>query len=223
MILIRLENMKKVFHNGRKAKTIFQHVNLQFWYKGLYIIKGTSGSGKSTLLKLLAGLIYPTAGQYYYKGKQLAFHDRAMAKFRHQECGFIFQNYQLITGMNALENVAFPLIVEGISLREAEEKAKKLFSFFHLEDKLSASVNTLSGGEKQRIAIMRAMIMNPSFYLCDEPTGALDSKNAHFVMQMLKDIARDHLVIVVTHQQALAKKYGDKIFILKDGCFYEEK
>lgn len=223
MILIRLENIKKTFRIGKETKTIFQQVNLQFWYKGLYIIKGASGSGKSTLLKLLAGLVYPTTGQYYYKDNLLTFQDRSMARFRHRECGFIFQNYQLIDGMNALENVAFPLIVDGLSTNQAEKKAKELFSLFHLEDKMQDSVKTLSGGEKQRIAIMRAMVMNPSFYLCDEPTGALDSENAHFVMQMLKKIALEHLVIVVTHHHGLAKKYGDKILVLKEGHFYEEK
>lgn len=221
MILINLKGIKKVFYKGRTKIEVLKGVNVRFWYKGFYALIGKSGSGKSTLLKIIAGLQFPTSGTYSFNNETLDYDERKMSIFRNTKIGMVFQNYQLIERFTPLENVSFPLIIRGIDRETSEKKAYELFKKFSLENKMTANVNDLSGGEKQRIAILRAMISNPQVYLLDEPTGALDNDNAIKVMEMFLEISESNLVIMVTHNVALAKKYADKIYYLEDGVLHE--
>lgn len=221
MELIELKNIKKDFNNDDKKISVLKDINIKFLNRGLYVIVGSSGEGKSTLLKIIAGLSRQTGGMFLFRGKELAKDDCNMAMYRNTHVGFVFQNYQLIEGLTPLENVAFPLIIRGNKKIIAEERAYQLFVKFKLEKLINQSVKTLSGGEKQRVAILRAMINNPSFYLLDEPSGALDSENTKFMMDMFKIISNDKLVIMVTHNLMLAKEYADKILFLKEGVIYE--
>lgn len=221
MELIELKNIKKDFNNNDKKISVLKDINIKFLNKGLYVIVGSSGEGKSTLLKIIAGLSLQTEGTFLFKGKKLEKDDCNMAMYRNIYVGFVFQNYQLIEGLTPLENVAFPLIIRGNKKIMAEERAYQLFVKFKLEKLIHQSVKTLSGGEKQRVAILRAMINNPSFYLLDEPSGALDSENTKYMMDMFKIISNDKLVIMVTHNLMLAKEYADTILFLKEGVIYE--
>ncbi len=221
MELIELKNIKKDFNNNDKKISVLKDINIKFLNKGLYVIVGSSGEGKSTLLKIIAGLSLQTEGTFLFKGKKLEKDDCNMAMYRNIHVGFVFQNYQLIEGLTPLENVAFPLIIRGNKKIMAEERAYQLFVKFKLEKLIHQSVKTLSGGEKQRVAILRAMINNPSFYLLDEPSGALDSENTKYMMDMFKIISNDKLVIMVTHNLMLAKEYADTILFLKEGVIYE--
>lgn len=221
MELIELKNIKKDFNNNDKKISVLKDINIKFLNKGLYVIVGSSGEGKSTLLKIIAGLSLQTEGTFLFKGNKLEKDDCNMAMYRNIYVGFVFQNYQLIEGLTPLENVAFPLIIRGNKKIMAEERAYQLFVKFKLEKLIHQSVKTLSGGEKQRVAILRAMINNPSFYLLDEPSGALDSENTKYMMDMFKIISNDKLVIMVTHNLMLAKEYADTILFLKEGVIYE--
>lgn len=184
------------------------------------MIEGASGSGKSTLLKILAGLLLPTSGKYFFRGSSLYNNKYLLPNFRNREVGMLFQNYQLVRSLTPLENVAFPLLIRRTTLKDAKEQATLLFKRFHLEHKMHCSVDTLSGGEKQRIAFLRALIVNPSFLLCDEPTGALDEENARLLLEALKEISKEKLVVVVTHNPMVFKRYGDQRFLLKEGALY---
>ncbi len=221
MVLIELKKIKKDFYKSDKKVSILKNVSIDFQNNGFYVIVGSSGCGKSTLLKIIAGLCSKTSGTYLFKGKELNYEDRSISSFRNNYIGFVFQNYQLLESLSPLENVAFPLIVRGNKKAIAQKRAHKLFTKFGLEKLLNQNINTLSGGEKQRIAILRAMINNPSFYLLDEPSGALDSENTQYMMKVFKNISKEKLVIMVTHNLLLAKQYADKILLLKEGVIYE--
>lgn len=221
MMLIELKKIKKNYYKNTKKIEVLKDVNVRFWYKGFYALVGSSGSGKSTLLKIIAGLVNPTSGECLFKGRSIGIKDKDMSNFLNTQIGFVFQNYQLIESFSPIENVAFPLIIKGVARKEAEKRAAQLFRQFNLEKIMNQDISTLSGGEKQRVAVLRAMINNPSIFLLDEPTGALDKENSKLLIEMLKSIAKDKLVIMVTHNFYLAKKYADKIYLLKEGVLVE--
>lgn len=221
MVLIELKRIKKDFYKEDNKISVLKNINVKFLSSGFYAIVGASGCGKSTLLKIIAGLCSKTAGTFLFKGEELKNDDAFISEFRNNHIGFVFQNYQLLESLSPLENVAFPLIVRGNKKAIAEKRALNLFTKFGLEKLINQSINTLSGGEKQRIAILRAMINNPSFYLLDEPSGALDSENTQYMMKVFKNISKEKLVIMVTHNISLAETYADKLLFLKEGIIYE--
>lgn len=223
MEMIELKNITKRFIVEKKSFYVLKDVSLTLSNHGFIVIEGASGSGKSTLLKILAGLLLPTSGKYFYRGSSLYNNKYQLANFRNQEVGMLFQNYQLVSSLTPLENVAFPLLIRRRTLKEAKEQATILFKRFHLEHKMESPIDTLSGGEKQRVAFLRALIVNPSFLLCDEPTGALDEENALLLLETLKETSKEKLVIVVTHNPMIFPLYGDKRYILKEGELYEDE
>lgn len=207
------------FGKGDSSFWALRNVNLVFPIRGCFAIKGKSGSGKSTLLNLIAKLLDPTEGHIYFQGKDIAhLKGNQLADFRLHNIALVYQHYNLISGSTCLENVALPLLMSGASKRKANQKAKSLLASFGLEKFSKKKVDRLSGGEKQRVAIARSLINEPEILLADEPTGALDSSNSRSVMETLKEIAKDRLVIFVSHNDELINEYADQVIEVKDGC-----
>lgn len=182
-------------------------------------VRGPSGCGKSTLMHLLAGLDSPTAGALHVDG--LALHragDAALTEFRRGRLGVVFQFFNLLPTMNVLENVAFPLLLQGVDRSESEARARELISRVGLADRARHFVHQLSGGEQQRTAIARGLVHQPALLIADEPTGNLDSESAAAVLRLLESIARDHLttLIVVTHSDEVARS-ASRIVDMRDG------
>lgn len=214
--LIETINVSKKIINGKKDITILSEINFCVYRGEMLAITGKSGSGKSTLLSILAGLDAPTTGQINYEGEDL-YKKNDMEKFRLNEIGLIFQNYNLINELTCKQNIEVPLIFsENKSIEE--EQINLLLEKLDLKDKNNIYPSQLSGGEQQRVAIARAMIHNPSVIFADEPTGALDSKNADNIIQILQQYKeqRNAAVVVVTHDMDIANKCDRKL-VLADG------
>ena len=186
--------------------------------KGILTIVGKSGSGKSTLLNILYGIEKPTEGSIKFLGKSLnKMSDKKFAQFHSHYASMVFQHYNLFSNLTALDNVALPLLIRGVKRKDALYKAKNLFKKFNLENIINQKADTLSGGEKQRVAILRSIITSPKVILCDEPTGALDTVNSKIVMDMFKEISRDITIIMVSHNLELVNAYADRIIKMVDG------
>ncbi len=182
-------------------------------------ISGPSGCGKSTLMHLIAGLDTPSSGQIFVDG--LSLHDagdEALTDFRRHRLGLVFQFFNLLPTMNVIENVAFPLLLQGVSHRESEERANALLELVKMKARARHFVHQLSGGEQQRTAIARALVHRPSLLIADEPTGNLDSASAEMVMELLTQIGRDRLatLIIVTHSEHVARAASRRI-AMSDG------
>ncbi|HRI33605.1 MAG TPA: ABC transporter ATP-binding protein, partial [Saprospiraceae bacterium] len=177
-----------------------------------------SGSGKSTLMNLIGCLDSPTSGEYILHGIDVSkMSDSELADVRNKEIGFVFQTFNLLPRMTALENVALPLVYAGVSKADREERARKVLLEVGLADRMTHKPNELSGGQRQRVAIARALINNPAIILADEPTGNLDSKTSEEIMNIFKEIhKRGNTIIVVTHEPDIAA-FADRIVRLKDG------
>ncbi len=194
------------------------NINLAFEETGLVGIIGKSGSGKSTLLNMIARIDEPTKGEIFLNGKKYDKKKKNKYRFYRNEVGIVFQNYQLIEDKTCLYNVALPLLTCGCNKKKAFNKARLMLDYVNIKTSLHNQVcNQLSGGEKQRVAIARAIINNQSVILCDEPTGALDTKNSKVVMELLKTISKTRLVIIVSHNLQLIDKYCDRKIELNDG------
>ncbi|MNL06651.1 Lipoprotein-releasing system ATP-binding protein LolD [compost metagenome] len=179
---------------------------------------GPSGSGKTTLLSILGFVIYPTEGEVVYKGKKVSeLKESDLATLRLHEIGFIFQQFNLIEPLNALENVMQPLILQGIKKNEATKRAKIALEEVGLDTRMYTLPKRLSGGQKQRVAIARALVTSPSMILCDEPTASLDAKSAESIMKELKTLAsKNKVVVIVTHDLRL-RQYADKVIYVEEG------
>ncbi|MCD8195128.1 MAG: ATP-binding cassette domain-containing protein [Coprobacillus sp.] len=188
---------------------------------GLVFIKGKSGSGKSTIINLISLLDKPTSGSIFYDGDDiLSYNEKQVVSYRKDEIGIIFQNYHLFEYETVLYNVELPLLIDNIS--GAEEIARDYLAKVDIkEDLFNHKVEDLSGGEKQRIALVRALIKNPRFLLCDEPTGAVDSTNSHIIMDLLKEESKHKLVIVVSHNEELINEYADQIITIDGGALID--
>ena len=219
MELIQLVNVGKVYKVDEKENCVLKHFSYGFPSSGLYGIIGKSGSGKSTLLNMISLLDKPTSGDVYFNSENMTkWSSKRKIQFRNKEIGIIFQHYYLVESENVIYNIALPFLISGGSEKEGKAKATKLLESINYRKELYTQVvSNLSGGEKQRVAILRALINDPKVILADEPTGALDSRNSVLIMEMLKDISKTKLVIVVTHNIELIKKYADKTIELKDG------
>ena len=192
--------------------------------KGDYVsIVGTSGSGKSTLMHLIGCLDKPTSGKLFIENTDVSrLTDEDLARIRRNKIGFIFQKYNLISTLNARENIELAMRFAGVKKREREKRAEKLLISVGLEKRLFHKPTELSGGEQQRVAIARALANNPSIILGDEPTGNLDTKSGLKIMEMLEEINRQgKTVIIVTHDQNLAKR-SRRIFTIRDGVVMED-
>lgn len=210
--MLKLININQIYKYGKQSHHVLKNINLNFKSHELVFILGPSGSGKSTLLNIIGCLTKPSSGNIYLNNECLnRYSQDNLAKFRNHHFGFIFQHYHLINHMTILDNLK---ICQNKPNLEHINLILKQLNIFH---KKHTKVSLLSGGEKQRVAIARALINNPQIILCDEPTGALDQKNAIQVMEILKSISKSKLVIVVSHDISLAKKYANRIINIQDG------
>jgi putative ABC transport system ATP-binding protein len=216
--IVRLEQVNKIYKTGDSNITALDTTDVSFETNKLTLIMGPSGSGKTTLLSILGCIIYPTAGNVYYKGQEVTkLKERELAKLRLHEIGFVFQQFNLIEPLNALENVMHPLILQGISKSEARKKATLALEKVGLADRFMSLPKKLSGGQKQRVAIARALVTDPSMILCDEPTASLDAHSAEVIMGELKELAEaGKAVIIVTHDLRL-RKFADKTIYVEEG------
>ncbi len=216
--MLELKNIKKVYNTGGFRQVALDDVTLNFRDSEFVSILGPSGSGKTTLLNIIGGLDKYDSGELIIGNKSTKnYKDRDWDSYRNHGIGFIFQNYNLIPHQTILRNVMLALTISGISKKRGEKLALDALESVGLKEHAHKRPNQLSGGQMQRVAIARALVNNPKIILADEPTGALDSKTSVQVMEILKNIASDRLVIMVTHNPELAKKYSNRIVNLKDG------
>ncbi|MDO5388603.1 MAG: ABC transporter ATP-binding protein [Clostridia bacterium] len=217
--IIRVKNLRKEYVAGEDVVVALKDVSFDVMQGEICCIFGTSGSGKSTLLNQLAGLENPTSGEVLIGNipvSKLSEHDLAI--FRQRYLGFIFQSYNLMQTMTALENTALPLMFKGVNKKEREARAKDILKTVGLSHRLNHYPNQMSGGQQQRVGIARAFITKPKIVFADEPTGNLDTKTTVEVMEMIKDFARkyDQTIILVTHEPDLAQ-YATRVITLADG------
>lgn len=216
--MLELRSVTKVYETGGLRHEALSRVSINFRASEFVAILGPSGSGKTTLLNIIGGLDHYTTGDLEINEISTKnFKDKDWDAYRNHRIGFVFQNYNLIPHQTVLNNVKLALTLSGISKREAVRRARKALADVGLEDQVNKKPNQLSGGQMQRVAIARALVNNPDILLADEPTGALDSETSVQIMKLLKDIAKDKLVIMVTHNPDLAKEYATRIVKLKDG------
>jgi putative ABC transport system ATP-binding protein len=222
--IIHLEKIIKSYFLGKQELRVLKSIDLDV-YKNEYVaLMGPSGSGKSTLMNILGCLDTPTGGKYILNGKDVSsMPDNDLAEVRNKEIGFVFQQFNLLPRLTAAENVALPLIYSGIGKAERTERAMAVLSKVKLEDRSSHKPNELSGGQCQRVAIARALINNPSIILADEPTGNLDSKTSHEIMDILGKIHNDgNTVILVTHEEDISA-FAHRVVRLRDGVIETDK
>jgi len=220
---IRITDLRKHYEMGGQLVRALDGVDLEIDAHTFTVVMGPSGSGKSTLLYLLGGLDHATSGEIFVDGARLMEMDEnALAIFRRRTMGFVFQSFNLIQSMTALENVYFPMQFAGIAASERNERARKLLGQVGLDNRADHRPSELSGGQQQRVAIARALVNDPSLILADEPTGNLDTLSGVAVMQLLSDLHRaGRTVLVVTHDQRMLRFATHKIFLL-DGKLVTE-
>jgi putative ABC transport system ATP-binding protein len=222
--IIRTENISKIYKVGKVEIKALQEVNLTISNNEYLALIGPSGSGKSTLMNLLGCLDTPTTGKYILQGYNVSdLTDDGLARIRNEEIGFVFQSFNLIPRMSALENVALPLIYSGIRRNERLEMAEKRLIEVGLEDRMNHKPNELSGGQKQRVAVARALVNNPSIILADEPTGNLDSKTSFEILDLFEKIHQlGNTIILVTHENDIAER-AHRVISLMDGFIESDK
>jgi putative ABC transport system ATP-binding protein len=224
MALIQTENLTKIYGSGDTAVTALNRVTLQVNPGEFVAVMGPSGCGKSTLLHLLGGLDRPTNGSVTIDGTALAaMKDDDLAKLRRKRIGFVFQFYNLIPVLNAAENAALPVTLDGVKPAEAKKHAVELLRKFGLGERLQSRPDQLSGGQQQRVAIARALSADPALILADEPTGNLDTRAADEIAALLARVSKEfgRAVVMVTHDPRIAA-YANRIIFLKDGAIVDE-
>ncbi|MBL0357984.1 MAG: ABC transporter ATP-binding protein [Chitinophagaceae bacterium] len=216
--MIHLENICKSYFMGKEPLPVLKGINLDIYKNEFVALMGPSGSGKSTLMNILGCLDSPTSGRYILNGKDVSrMIDNDLAEVRNKEIGFVFQQFNLLPRLTALENVALPLIYSGVNKKDRADRAMAVLQKVKLEDRSHHKPNELSGGQCQRVAIARALINNPAIILADEPTGNLDSKTSYEIMDILGKIHDDgNTVILVTHEEDISH-FAHRIIRLKDG------
>lgn len=220
--VVELRDVVKSYRKGAELVTAVDGINLEVQEKGMVAIVGPSGSGKSTLLHMLGAMDRPTDGTVTVAGKTINdMSERELTRFRREAVGFVFQTFNLIPNLSALENVTLPMEFNGVSKEERVERAKSLLERFGLGHRLKHHPKELSGGEMQRVAIARAMGNEPPLVLADEPTGNLDSKSGQIIYELLKEVARERTVIVVTHDERLAH-LADRVLHIRDGQIQDD-
>lgn len=216
--MLELKNICKVYESHNFKQKALEKVSINFRENEFVSILGPSGSGKTTLLNIIGGLDNYTSGELIINGiSTKKYKDRDWDTYRNHRIGFVFQSYNLIPHQTVLSNIELALTLSGVSKKERTKRAKEALKKVGLEDHINKKPNQLSGGQMQRVAIARALVNNPDILLADEPTGALDSKTSVQIMNLLKEVAKDRLVIMVTHNKELAEEYSTRIIELKDG------
>ncbi len=220
--IIRLENINKSYKVGENLLHVLKDINLTV-EKGEFIaILGASGSGKSTLMNIIGCMDNSDDGEYFLEDIQIhECSDDELGKVRNENIGFIFQKYHLIPQYTVIQNVMMPLLIRGMSRREAAEKAKNILESIGLGDRLDHKPNELSGGQQQRVAIARALVTKPALLLADEPTGALDSNTGKEILQLFKELNEiGNTIIMITHDTNVAS-HSKRILYLDDGVLTE--
>lgn len=217
--VLELRDVWKIYDLGKIKIEVLKGISLEINYRDFTVILGPSGSGKSTLLNMVSCLDTPTKGNVFLEGKDVSSHSEDdLAQIRGKKIGFVFQQFNLLPHLSALQNVTLPMVFQGISGEEREKRAKELLSSVGLKERIDHKPAELSGGERQRVAIARSLVNNPEIIVADEPTGNVDSKTGDTIMQILKDLNENkkRTVIVVTHDTEL-KSFANRIIKIRDG------
>ena len=216
--LIDLRNINKTYRNGDQELKVLKNINLTVGEGEFVAIMGPSGSGKSTLMNIIGMLDRPSTGEYFLGNEDVAnLGDKKLAKVRNNQIGFVFQQFFLLSKLNALQNVELPLIYAGVSQGSRKNLAKQYLEKVDLGTRMTHLPSELSGGQKQRVAIARALVNNPSIILADEPTGALDTKTGEQIMELLTELnAEGKTIIMVTHEPEIAA-YAKRQIVIRDG------
>ncbi|OJF72617.1 macrolide ABC transporter ATP-binding protein [Streptococcus bovimastitidis] len=216
--LIKLVNINKTYQNGDQELRVLKDINLQVNEGEFLAIMGPSGSGKSTLMNIIGLLDRPTEGDYWLNGNEVdQLSDRNLASVRNAEIGFVFQQFFLLSKLNALQNVELPLIYAGIGVSKRRNLAMQYLEKVDLQKRMKHLPSELSGGQKQRVAIARALVNNPSIILADEPTGALDTKTGEQIMELLTNLNKEgKTIIMVTHEPDIAD-FATRKIVIRDG------
>jgi putative ABC transport system ATP-binding protein len=222
--VIVLENIVKTYSMGDSSFNALDGINLSIEQGSFVAIMGPSGSGKSTMMNIIGCLDRPTSGAYWLDGQQVAdLSDDELALVRNEKIGFVFQNFNLLPRMNALHNVALPLIYAGVPLAERLKRAEKALIAVGLGDRIQHKPNEMSGGQRQRVAIARAMVNEPAILMADEPTGNLDTKSGDEVMRLFTAIhEQGRTVILVTHEPEIAA-YTERTLVMRDGKIVQDE
>ncbi|AEM74775.1 ABC transporter ATP-binding protein [Caldicellulosiruptor acetigenus] len=221
--MIELKDIRKVYNLGKVELEVIKGISLKI-EKGEYVaIVGPSGSGKSTLMNIIGLLDKPTSGNYLLDGLEVStLNDMQLASLRNKNIGFVFQSFNLLSKLNALENVELPMIYAKIPPKERRQRALSALERVGLSDRIYHKPNELSGGQQQRVAIARAIVMNPSFLLADEPTGNLDTASSIEIMKIFHELNKaGTTIIMVTHEQDIAN-HAKRIIRIRDGMIIED-
>lgn len=219
--LITIRDMCKIYNPGENEVRALDHVNLTIHKNEFVAIIGQSGSGKSTLMNMLGCLDVPTSGTYLLNGKDVShMTDDELSDIRNREIGFVFQGFNLIAGLTALENVELPLIYRGVSRKERMELSERALEKVGLAGRMTHKPSEMSGGQQQRVAIARALITKPAIILADEPTGNLDSRTSQDVLELIQNTSRrfEQTVVMITHNEHIAG-LTERIVQIEDGKF----
>lgn len=224
MDLLSINNVSRFYEFNDNKKYALKHFSFTFPNHGFYGVVGKSGSGKSTLLNLISLLDKPNEGEIYFMNENIQkWSEKRKRKYRFKDLGLVFQHYNLIENETVLYNIALPQLISGQSEKKALAHAKELLDSIGFRKTLfNQKVYDLSGGEKERVAILRSIANNPRMILADEPTGALDSKNSELFMKMFKEISKTKLVIMISHNNKLIDKYADEIISIRDGMIEKQ-
>ena len=221
---IVIENVSKTYHSKYGEVNALKNISLSIESGDIFGIIGMSGAGKSTLVRCMNFLEVPTSGRVLIRGKSLADFSGKELRTQRQQIGMIFQHFNLLMQKSVLENVCFPLYIQGKRKKEARERAVKLLELVDLKDKVNAYPSQLSGGQKQRVAIARALASDPKILLCDEATSALDPQTTSSILELLKDINRRFgiTIVIITHQMSVVREICNRVAIMKEGVVEEE-
>ncbi|RPF42705.1 putative ABC transport system ATP-binding protein [Thermodesulfitimonas autotrophica] len=222
--MIRVEGLTKIYGHGEAAVKALDNVTLEIKTGEFVAVMGPSGSGKSTFLSILGCLERPTAGKYYFDGREVtSLDEEELAALRNEKIGFVFQTFNLLPRFDVLRNVELPLIYAGVPQKERRERATALLRRVGLEHRLYYKPPNISGGEQQRVAIARALVNDPAVILADEPTGNLDSRRSHEIMAVFQELhAEGRTIVMVTHEPDIAA-YAQRILHFLDGVVVREE
>lgn len=222
--VIHLQDIRKCYYMGKQELEVLKGITLDINRNEYVALMGPSGSGKSTLMNILGCLDSPTSGTYILNGNDVStMPDNQLADIRNREIGFVFQQFNLLPRLTALENVALPLVYAGIPKKQRTEMALEVLRKVDLSDRSHHRPNEMSGGQCQRVAIARALVNNPSMILADEPTGNLDSKTSHEIMEIFNKIHADgNSVVLVTHEEDISR-FAHRVIRLKDGLLESDR
>ena len=223
-IAIRLRDIKKIYKMGGQELAALNGINLDIKRGEFAALMGPSGSGKSTLMNILGCLDRPTVGSYELEGKEVAhLSDDELAMMRNKHIGFVFQNFNLLSRISSLENVALPLVYAGVGVSERRKRAQQVLEAVGLGDRAEHMPNELSGGQRQRVAIARALVNNPEIIMADEPTGNLDTKSTKEIMEIFQEMhGRGKTIILVTHEPEIAV-CANRQLLVRDGVITRDE